>query len=316
MTAQAEINKDTQVVDSTPPKPSLGVNPFRNSAMLFDIIKQAELTTMADVKVLHFVASTQLPCHWESAILAIVPDSGFYPALQQIWTILRDPVRNELSSLPTSSSVDIHLECNSATTIEKLLEDEKNGAILFLETCQLIARYSGGKLHFGPQNINMTKSEPSIRSKVERMQTESGCTPAQAIAQIDDGVRGTISFENPSQLKQGIKAFMQLAANRGWKVHYSNLWENEKDYGGYLDVDARIVIPLDGGRQVIAELQFHLDDFYDGTTVSPVSRAHKVYDQMRMIPVTGKSESNLSYEELNETSRLFFTTALFQGRRH
>ena len=128
------------------------------------------------------------------------------------------------------------------------------------------------------------------------MQADSGCSIALAISQIDDGVRGTLSFKTPSQLKLGVEMFMKLAADNNWQVDCSNLWENEFDYGGYLDVDIRISIPISENRQVVAELQVHLDDFYDGTSVSPVSRAHKVYEEMRMIPVTGKSEVNLSYQ--------------------
>lgn len=296
-------------------EPCRGINPFGNSDMLLEIIQSAELTTLADVKVLHFVSETQLPCHWEPKILAIVPNDGSSPKLQEIWKALRDPIRDEIGPVHSPQALQIFISENSARTIEQLYLDEQEGAVIFLHTCQLIAEASGGSSHFGPSNANITKSISSIESKVQRMQADVGCSTELAISQIDDGVRGTLSFKTPSQLKLGVETFMRLAEKNGWQIDCSNLWENEFDYGGYLDVDIRILIPLPGNRTVVAELQFHLKDFYDGTSVSPVSRAHKVYEEMRMIPVTGTSNVNLSYQELNETSRLYFTTALFHAKR-
>ncbi|GAB4185662.1 MAG: hypothetical protein Tsb0015_02770 [Simkaniaceae bacterium] len=297
------------------PKPCPGINLFGNSEMTLEIIKSAELTTLADVKVLHFISQTQIPCRWEPKIMAIVPNLSpkNLAALQKFWQIYRDRIREELGNFTPPSSMDMFLEKNSALTVDELLQDEQEGAKSFYATCQKIASSAKGQAHFGPDNANITKSKDSIESKIKRMQAESDCTVSYAIQQIDDGVRGTISFEKPSDLKQGFKQFVKIAEKNSWKIEVSNLWENEEDYGGYIDVDVRIVIPLPNGRQVIGELQFHLKDFYDGTKESPVSRAHKVYEEMRMIPVTGKSEKNLSYTELNETSRLYFATALFHA---
>ncbi|CCB88772.1 hypothetical protein [Simkania negevensis] len=297
------------------------INPLVNSEGMLNIAKYAELPTLADVKVMHFISVTQIPAYYEPKIRSIVPFKGAYPLVQLAWKYLRNSLREgvgtfpELLSHPPLISRTPVFHANSATTIEELYQDEQEGAEIFLPICQQVAESGGGTAHFGPENVNIIKSKESILSKVQRTQSESGASVAHAIAQIDDGVRGTISFDTPEQLRAGMKEFLHLAKQNGWEIDVSNLWENEQDYGGYIDFDVRIMIPLGQDRQVVAELQFHLNDFYDGTKDSPVSRAHKVYEEMRMIPVTGKSDVNLSYEELNEASRLYFTTALFQAYR-
>lgn len=308
------------------------INPLVNSEMMIEIAKYAELPTLADVKVMHFISVTQIPAYYEPKIRAIVPKPTLraYNLVKWAWQALRNPLRERVGTFPEleqhvlmvqqhSENNDIIIEQyhseNSATTTDELYFDELEGAEIFLPICQQVAQSGGGTAHFGPGNVNIVKSKDSILSKVQRTHSESGASVAHAIAQIDDGVRGTISYDTPEQLRSGMKEFLRLADQNGWEVDVSNLWENEEDYGGYIDFDVRIMIPLSGNRHVVAELQFHLNDFYDGTKDSPVSRAHKVYEEMRMIPVTGKSNVNLSYTELNEASRLYFTTALFQAFR-
>ena len=292
-------------------KPCRGMSQFVNCAMLLEVIKYAELTTAADAKVLHFVSSFQIPCHWEPKIQAIVPNFKSPYKLLGIWTRFRNQIRNEIGPIHPTRTKAGSFFWNSARSIEELCTDEQEGSTTFKRICKKIEMHSKGKPHFGPNNSSITKSQSSIMSKVQRMQFDCGCSMEEAIRKIDDGVRGTISFSSPAQLKEGIKSFIEFAKKRSLGFECSNMWEENSECAGYLDVDFKILIPLKEKRQVVAELQFHLDSFYDGTSVSPVSRAHKIYEEMRMMPVTRKSNVNLYYAELHETSRLYFAAALF-----
>lgn len=288
-------------------------NPFGNSEMISNILRISCITTIADLKVLHFISVTQIPVHWEPKILSIVPNQTSYGRVQNAWTSFRIPLRAIIGPTAVPTLVSDYRGSNTARTIEELHLDAQMVVPSFLTVCKEIAKRGGGRAHFGTDDRNITKTKASIESKVLRMQAESGCTLAHAISQIDDGVRGTISFPTASRLKEGLAAFVVYAQKNGWEFDCSNLWNNMNDYGGYVDIDVRLEIPLRAGRKVVGELQFHLDDFYDGTTQSLVSRAHKIYEVMRMIPVTGKCDVDLCYEVLNETSRLYFTTALYRA---
>ncbi len=296
-------------------------HPYATSEKLVELIKASEITTAGDLKVLQFISAARLQCHWEPNLLAIVPNPRAYSSLQNLWRCMRQPLRQRLgtvSSTIESTATDISNSIpysgrNTASTIDELYDDAMQGSHKLRDVCRNIQKRCRGQAHFGPNDANIVKSKESMVSKVQRMQAESNCSTATAIQGIDDAVRGTLSFKTMQQLKMGINIFFNHAKANGWKIECSNLWTNEHDYGGYLDVDARIEIPVGDERVVIAEVQFHLQDFYDGSKQSIVARAHKIYEQLRMIPVIGSSPSNLSFEELNETSRLYFASALFQA---
>jgi hypothetical protein len=301
--------------------PSLFLSPFGGNRYSKKILQRGELHTISDVKVLEFINTHSIPCSYHPEIRSIVPARDSYPIIQSKWRELRDPIRDAIGDIQVQqySPLPITWE-NSAQTVEKLLEDTANGAVIFVNLVTEIARYSQGTAHFGPNKMNLTKSEASILDKVSRTQTETGGDEAYAISHIEDGIRGTISFQTPEQLKKGLNAFISKLTKLGYDIDVSNIWKNEFDYSGYLDVDAKIRIRLpEAGsgksRYVMAEIQFHLDEFYDGGKDCAVSRAHKIYEVIRLIPVLGRPSVNLSFTELNETSRLYFTAALYQAHK-
>jgi hypothetical protein len=301
--------------------PSYAYIAFSGSPSAAKILKQGELVTLADVKVLEFIDSQSIPCHYNPEIRAIVPSPKAYSTVQSKWRELRDPIRDIIGTIESEQTSDPRTWQNSAKSVDELLEDEKAGAGIFLDLAEQIAKASGGTAHFGPGNINITKSRASIFDKVSRITNETGSVEAYAIGQIEDGVRGTISFKTPQELKKGLEAFKSQLIALGLEADISNIWKNEFDYSGYLDVDAkiRIKLPSEGPnsepRYVMGEIQFHLEDFYDGGKDCVVSRAHKVYEIIRLIPVKGGPSVNMTFDELNETSRLYFTTALFQAHK-
>ncbi len=301
--------------------PSLFFSPFGGNRYSLKILQKGELHTISDVKVLEFIAVHSIRCHYNPEIRSIVPAPDSYPIVQSKWRELRDPIRDAIGDVQVQpySPLPITWE-NSAQTVEKLLEDTAKGALIFINLVSEIARQSEGIAHFGPNKMNLTKSKASILDKVSRTQTETGADEAYAISHIEDGIRGTLSFQTPEQLKKGLNAFISKLTKLGYDIDVSNIWKNEFDYSGYLDVDAKIRIRLpEAGtgksRYVMAEIQFHLDEFYDGGKDCAVSRAHKIYEVIRLIPVIGRPSVNLSFTELNETSRLYFAAALYQAHK-
>lgn len=287
-----------------------GISLYTSNKYTQEILKKSEFKTFADIKVLYFISQTGIPSRYEEEIKAIVPNPSAFPIVKKTWTNFRNSVRDIINmDLPRSEMA--FLWENSAESIEQLLEHEQLGGEKFLFLAESIIQNSGGKAFFGPNNINLTKSRESIESKIKRSVATSGCTPEYAIKHIDDGIRGTITFKTPKELKKGLEEFIELSKKRGWEIDSSNIWTSEDDYSGYVDVDFRIKIPLDDEKVIMAELQFHLEDFYDGTEQSVVSRAHKIYEIIRMIPTDKGNTTSLDSQDLIETSRLFFTVALF-----
>jgi hypothetical protein len=303
-----------QVIIPCREEPCRGLSPFVMTPYTSKIVRVAEFKTVADLKVLDFVGRTGLPCCYEDQIRAIVPASGSFPRVQNDWVILRNPLRDiirDAGVLP--SALDSALWTNSATSVDELLAHERIGGFQLVELATRIREKTGGKAHFGPDNINLTKSRESIEGKIKRTIAASGCSPLYALQHIEDGVRGTLSFATPEALQRGLREFIGICEARGLEIDSSNIWNCDEDYAGYVDIDFRLRLPVGSGLTVMAELQFHLDDFYDGTRDCPVSRAHKVYEILRMIPTEEGNPTTLTAEELRETSRLFFTAALFQA---
>ncbi len=288
-----------------------GINHYTNNKYTRKIVEKGELKTLMDVKVLDFASRTGLPCHYEEEIKAIVPNRSSIQHLQNTWTALRNPIRDVINvELPRVE--DVFLWKNSAESIDELLQHEQIGGEKLLTLTDAVVKNAGGKAFFGPNNINLTKSRDSIESKIKRTVAASGSTEFYAIQHIDDGVRGTIAFRNAEEMKKGLQEFVKISKTMGLIIDSSNIWNCDDDYSGYLDVDFRIKIPLDKeGKMIMAELQFHLEEFYDGTHASGVSRAHKVYEIIRMIPTDQGNPTSLDTQDLIETSRLFFTVALF-----
>lgn len=295
--------------------PYFCVNPWAEK-----IVVSGELATVSDAKVLEMAIAHSIPCRYEPEIRALVPKESYFPKVRELWRELRDPIRATISEVNHIQGTDSTLWTNSASSKDELFQDEQTASQSFLEVCTQVAEEIGATPHFGPNNVNITKSLKSIQEKIDRITTDTGGSEAYAVSHIEDGVRGTLSFRTPEELKEGVLAFAKILEAKGWEFDLTNIWENEFDYSGYLDLDAKIRIPIpshtDSPHYIMAEIQFHLDDFYNGRSDCVVSRAHKIYEVIRMIPVKGKADVNLSFDELNEASRMYFTAALYRATTH
>jgi hypothetical protein len=206
---------------------------------------------------------------------------------------------------------------NTAENVPSLLADANAAAPLLEQVAQQIALESEGKALFGPNKMHLIKSESSIRGKVARNTRDYGHSEQRTLQDMDDVVRGTISVETPEQIFLATRALLGVVSARQDMI-INDLWHREgiEQMGGYVDIDANLAFHLETeereSRIVLGELQIHFSEFFDGTKQCFVARNHKIYEISRMIGTLEEYPINISQLELNYTSLLYFTTALFQ----
>jgi len=302
------------------------VHPLANSPLSLVCTQTADLTTIADVKVLDFCSKLER-CfprlfffHYEPKIMGLVPDRRSYQFLEKIWIYLRDCIRQQLETNKLHEQFSSHqnsiLWKNSARDISSLLADADVAAPILERVAVKIALASGGKALFGPNKMHLIKTANSIREKVERNQRDFSLSVEASVQKIDDVVRGTVAVERPQQVFLATQAFLRVAPQENISSIINDLWYREglEEDGGYVDIDANLSITLKDreNRTVLGELQVHFTEFFDGTKDCFVARAHKIYELFRMIGTKSAHSINISQPELTYSSLLYFTTALFQ----
>jgi len=292
------------------------LSPLKQTPFVQSILEKADFPTIADLKVLYLVSKLGIPAYYDSHLRSIVLHSQAVKPLKNAWASLRESIAKPLADLPVERHKDEDRWVNSARTVDELYKDELRGSELFFNITKAIAEKTGGQLCFGPGNKNIVKSKSSIQSKVDRAAADAGADEAFAVQHVEDGVRGTIVFGTMKDLRNAYEQFVKICKQNNILFSASNLWDPNIDYSGYVDIDVRLLLKFkdqnQGDRIILAELQFHLDSFFDGSKDCVVSRAHKIYEIIRMVPVIGMpTDCEASYEDLVETSRLYFTTSLF-----
>lgn len=186
---------------------------------------------------------------------------------------------------------------NSAETVEGLLVTAKEMADEYGDMVDEVARRTGGQASFGPDRKFMLKSEQSLTRKVKdykaenlrtgRFKTEEEAEKA-AVQGVSDSVRGSLIIPSASSITDAVGILQERCREKGWDISFRNLW-NEGRPGGYAAVHATIVMRHPSkeegqeGRveQVVAELQIHLPQVYDGTEFCAKERSHIMYEYAR-----------------------------------
>lgn len=296
---------------------------FSGSQQIQEILKISELVTRADFRVLQFVYYSRMPCHYDKYLRAIVPDRGAYKYNQQIWRIFANTLRSQMGSFSLTSDSNAFLWRNTAISVDELLRDELVAANSLRKIMTSTTNLTGGILSFGPEDKNIIKSRESIESKIQRSIRDGMPSREAAISFIDDGVRGTIYCKTPKALGKSVLTFIKKATIEQISFSPTDLWRVSYDCAGYADIEMKIKIPVEFNgegvpvKYILGEIQFHLEDFYDATPDSAVARADKIYEILRMTPIGGLSkEIPVSYEEMTECSRLYFSAAMFNALKN
>lgn len=210
---------------------------------------------------------------------------------------------------PLASSKESALWQNKARSIKELVEDAQLVAPYFRKMCIKIAKKTNSRATFGPGDAFIVKSEKSLSRKVFQDMQTIGISEKQAIARINDAVRGTIVTTSPDCIPQIIEEMKSYITKIGGKIVFRNYWEEERS-SGYVGIHAKILLPIlvetcpsetDDGF-ILTEIQIHLDCIMDGSKECVKEREHLLYEKGR----TGKFDLAL----MAYASKLLYLTAL------
>jgi len=140
-------------------------------------------------------------------------------------------------------------------------------------TLESLANDQGGQLT-GLEN--KFKSLESLSRKIMQEAKEGGLTLEEAAQEISDVLRYTITFDNPSDFVNKVKAVQKGLADNGYE-RYDNKWKN---YFGPGDAyDGYNTVLLDPSTGLRFELQFHT-----AGSIRIKSVVHELYAEWRVLP--------------------------------
>jgi hypothetical protein len=206
--------------------------------------------------------------------------------VQRRWLELKSQIANQIGVISPRANFNSDLWANSAKSVEDLLEDARQAAAQLKPMVKEIsAEVTGSKIDFGPHSEHILKSEKSMRDKINRNEVLLNYSNAEAIAYLNDTVRGTLMAKTIDDMLLLIEKFKEKASLLGWDVVFFNHWETEKPFG-YVGVHAKMRIPLipsfgEEQRWILGEMQFHLQALNDGTSHSFKEKQHIIYSIIR-----------------------------------
>ncbi|MBS4168329.1 hypothetical protein [Parachlamydia sp. AcF125] len=179
---------------------------------------------------------------------------------------------------------------NSSTTVADLLKDAESLKGTYAGFLREIAFQNNGEAHFGPDDMFITKSESSLRRKVNDDMKILGKTEEQCTQQAGDSLRGTVVLEKPENITGFVRAFQEKCQEKGYDVTFKNVWKEDRSTG-YVGVHAKVKMVTDQGKTVLAELQLHLPQIYDGTIACVKEQSHHIYEYAREAYGPGSEET-------------------------
>ena len=216
---------------------------------------------------------------------------------------------SQLMELPDQKKLEQDTWINTAVTIENLLQDAKFFAPLFVDFLQsTIQGIDQATVSFGPNNAFMLKSPSSLRRKIDAIcremsqvtKFEDKDIEKKVIQSAWDSIRGTIVIDTVDALKNTIYMLKFKTKENGWALTINNLW-NKPSTGyastGYVGIHTAIQM-ISGGKSIIAELQIHFSQMFDGSPTCPKERSHIFYERTRIVDMIA----------LNKDEKRFFSS--------
>lgn len=196
---------------------------------------------------------------------------------------LKSEVVNRLKplALPAERDSIEHLSwTNSASTVSELIDNATKVVPVFTDLLNGIRKRTGCIISAGKNMEHMIKTELSLEAKVNKWTSVGEVSVEQAVKSINDSIRATVIAKDFNQLKDALEACVALAKEKGIDIVFSNKFE--EDYkSGYVGVHAKAYMKVDhtdGSRiENMGEIQFHVEDIYDGTEDSTKETAHLYY---------------------------------------
>ncbi len=170
---------------------------------------------------------------------------------------------------------------NTAMTISELMKDAaiiKDEYAIFIKK---LAEKNNGKACFGHNNQFILKSKHSIERKVKDDIKELDKAESEVVSKIADSIRGSIVVATPQDITHVVKELQSSAKEKGWDITFKNIWQEDRA-NGYVGVHAKLKLITPEGRIVIAELQIHLPEIYNGTEKCIKEHNHKIFEYARI----------------------------------
>ena len=152
------------------------------------------------------------------------------------------------------------------------------------------AKNHQGEACFGPERCFIIKSKESLDRKVQSsindiLDSELSVTHEKAMVRatqaVNDSLRGTIVVGTPDEIRGVTEELQQKCKELGWDVTFNNIW-TENFAGGYIGVHAYVLTnSRERNESVLAEIQIHLREVYDGTPHCAKEYSHHAYQYYR-----------------------------------
>ncbi|MCE5317693.1 MAG: hypothetical protein LLG04_10125 [Parachlamydia sp.] len=124
-------------------------------------------------------------------------------------------------------------------------------------------------------------------------------TQDDAIAKVNDCLRGTIIVKNVDSCKQLIQHLTTQANRAGMQIAYSNKYDGNAYPNGYFGIHARLHFNSPTGDKILAEIQIHFEMIENGSADCPSQDTHKTYELVRSL-----ATSNLPKDKKEELEKL------------
>ena len=172
------------------------------------------------------------------------------------------------------------------------------------------AKNHQGEACFGPGRCYIIKSKESLDRKTQDsvndiLDYDPSLTHDKATEQatqaVNDSLRGTIVVRTPDDIRGVTEELQQKCKEMGWDVTFFNLWTKNFS-GGYTGLHAYVLTKSrERNESVLAEIQIHLREIYDGTPRCAKEYSHHIYEYYReAYGAAPSSASSSKFEGLHE----------------
>lgn len=170
---------------------------------------------------------------------------------------------------------------NTSRTVDELVFDAEQVKVPFMLFLEKVADDSEGELCLKIDNPHIIKERVSLERKVTDDLKLVDLPKEAVVRKIGDALRNSVIVRTPEDITHFVQGLQQACLEKHWDVSFKNIWDEKSRPNGYVGVHARIRI-VEEGKVVLAELQIHLPEIYDGTVCCAKEEAHRVYEYDRM----------------------------------
>jgi len=179
---------------------------------------------------------------------------------------------------------------NTSTTAEELIGDATGLKDEYATFVKNLAAQNHGRACFGHHDKFILKGMSSLQRKLKDDVKELKCSAEYAVQRAGDSLRGSVVVNSPQDITNLAAALQVKAKEHNWDITFKNIWKEDRS-SGYVGVHAKMKLVNSEGRTVLAELQIHLPQIYDGEPTCVKDYIHRIYEYGREAYWAGKEKS-------------------------